>query len=56
MLGGAVWGQELDLMILVDPFQPGLFYDSTNSSSYLSRIYFLQAREHNTGLHCGAEP
>ena len=55
-LCGAVWSQELALVVLVGPFQHGLFYDSTNSSSYLSRIYFLQAREHNTGLHCGAEP
>ena len=27
-LGGAVWGQGLDLEVLVSPFQPGVFCDS----------------------------
>ena len=28
ILGGAVWGQGLDLEVLVSPFQPGIFCDS----------------------------
>ena len=27
ILGGAVWSHELDLMILIDPFQLRMFYD-----------------------------
>lgn len=27
-----------------------------STPSYLSHIYFLQAHEHDTGLHCGGEP
>lgn len=29
--GGAVWGQELDLMILLGPSQLGMFCDSNNN-------------------------
>ena len=30
ILGGRVWSQELNLMILMGPFQLGIFYDSMN--------------------------
>jgi len=28
ILGGPLWSQELDSMILVSPFQPGIFHNS----------------------------
>lgn len=37
-LDGAVWSQELDSMILVDPFQLEMFYDSI---MYAIRSQFL---------------
>lgn len=34
-LGGTVWSQGLEVIILVVPFQPGMFYDSVNSLPHL---------------------
>lgn len=28
LLGGPVWRQELDFIIIMDPFQSGIFYDA----------------------------